>query len=1134
MTGGTGSGLEFPSSVPDSLEGLRDFQRDTATYVHDRLFADGPLATSRFLVADEVGLGKTLVARGVIGQAIEHLKAKGDKRIDIVYVASNSVIASQNVRKLAPKGVDIQPHTGRLSLLPYTIGELDAGEVNLIALTPQTSLDLRSQGGTFPERAAAFAALRALWGGQRLKGEGIALIFAGGIERQSGMSPGQRLRARAHQFARLSNSAVGLFREAIRAVDAKRVGEGLLDLDSELHALAPHFLKSKKHQSEYKPRRARLIREIREAMSWTGVQLLQPDLVILDEFQRFKNLLSEVDEGWTSQIARALFNYEHKGFRRKTRVLLLSATPYVMHTTTAEAAAGSDVHYKDFVDTYRFLAAGLPDADPEAQEVALRERLARVRDSILDADRTGADPVREATKAVSDQLTKVMVRTDRLAATIDHDGMLKTFSDSVGVPTPESLGQYIDAARVATLVKSRSGTGSVDVMDYWKSAPYTISFLGGHQYVISRAIKAQIQEAARGGELAAMLKTSRAVLPWKGVQRYREIDPANGRMRQLWADMFDSHAHTLLWMPPSCPYYEFGGRFDAPSARRLTKRLVFSAWAVVPTVVSTLTSFEAERLLHNQARAAGAPVSDYDKKARHSPHLRLEAGTQSMPALIFQIPSQTLAEVGDALRIRAALGEEGVTWERLVEHVRVDIAARLSGLIPAQRVSAASPIAGVAGWYTLAPMLLDALESGGNDYVRSELSDSADWPAALAGAWLAANDSEAAAPARYLKKVGEWFDNLTFEDGDIGPDRSEYGPSDLGVPPVPDDLEDVLARAALAGPPSALFRALSRHFPELPIEVRVRESARAARGFVSLFNSWEATRVIDATGADGEFWRKALDYCAEGNLQAVVDEYVTALIEWRGYDRESDRGDALRQTATDLADAMSLRTSVYDVMRPVTGGIATQSMRGRFAVRYGKTTAEDTSEQRAEAVSLSFNSPFWPFVLTTTSVGQEGLDFHLYCHAVSHWNLPSNPVDLEQREGRVHRYKGHAVRKNVARVVGVPTGNGEPWREIFDRADDMTVGERPNQLVPYWVFAPADVDPDDLAKIERHLPITPFSREASRIAPLLASVAYYRLAFGQPRQEELVKHVLNKIQDPALQAELATIRVDLRPPRLAD
>ncbi len=35
-------------------------------------------------------------------------------------------------------------------------------------------------------------------------------------------------------------------------------------------------------------------------------------------------------------------------------------------------------------------------------------------------------------------------------------------------------------------------------------------------------------------------------------------------------------------------------------------------------------------------------------------------------------------------------------------------------------------------------------------------------------------------------------------------------------------------------------------------------------------------------------------------------------------------------------------------------------------------------------------------------------------HSIVHWNLPSNPVDLEQREGRIHRYKGHALRKNIA------------------------------------------------------------------------------------------------------------------------
>ena len=47
-----------------ALAGLKDFQRTTVDYVFKRLYGD--VSTSRFLIADEVGLGKTLVARGII------------------------------------------------------------------------------------------------------------------------------------------------------------------------------------------------------------------------------------------------------------------------------------------------------------------------------------------------------------------------------------------------------------------------------------------------------------------------------------------------------------------------------------------------------------------------------------------------------------------------------------------------------------------------------------------------------------------------------------------------------------------------------------------------------------------------------------------------------------------------------------------------------------------------------------------------------------------------------------------------------------------------------------------------------------------------------------------------------------
>ena len=51
-----------------ALTGLKDFQKKTVEYVFKRLYGDDP--TSRFLIADEVGLGKTLVARGIIAKTL--------------------------------------------------------------------------------------------------------------------------------------------------------------------------------------------------------------------------------------------------------------------------------------------------------------------------------------------------------------------------------------------------------------------------------------------------------------------------------------------------------------------------------------------------------------------------------------------------------------------------------------------------------------------------------------------------------------------------------------------------------------------------------------------------------------------------------------------------------------------------------------------------------------------------------------------------------------------------------------------------------------------------------------------------------------------------------------------------------
>jgi hypothetical protein len=141
--------------------------------------------------------------------------------------------------------------------------------------------------------------------------------------------------------------------------------------------------------------------------------------------------------------------------------------------------------------------------------------------------------------------------------------------------------------------------------------------------------------------------------------------------------------------------------------------------------------------------------------------------------------------------------------------------------------------------------------------------------------------------------------------------------------------------------------------------------------------------------------------------------------------------------------------------------------------------------------------------------------------------LPSNPVDLEQREGRIHRFKGHAVRKNVATKYGsaaLCSDHADIWRHAFELAS----AERPPNdrgLVPYWLFPLADG-----AWIERHVPLYSLSREEARYRDLQKQLGAYRLVFGQPRQDELLAYLLDRVDTQKLKEMTELLRIDLAPP----
>jgi hypothetical protein len=306
-------------------------------------------------------------------------------------------------------------------------------------------------------------------------------------------------------------------------------------------------------------------------------------------------------------------------------------------------------------------------------------------------------------------------------------------------------------------------------------------------------------------------------------------------------------------------------------------------------------------------------------------------------------------------------------------------------------------------------------------------------------------------------------------------------------------------------------------------------------GFRTLYNQ---TQTITAVRSEGDperhYWRRLLDYGVSGNLQTTLDEYGHVLRESLGLiDASADTIAA--DVSEEIQDAISLQTTslTFDEIRPTPDSIDmhTRRIRCRFALRFGDARGEqEKSENRKAAVRKAFNSPFQPFVLATTSVGQEGLDFHQYCHRVVHWNLPANPVDLEQREGRVHRYKGHVIRRNVAREYPLPrirnrlAAMGDPWVEAFAAARRDRPADA-DDLVPYWIF-----ETPGGHRVYRHVPLLPLSRDGHQLRLLKATLVNYRLVLGQPRQEDLLAYLTDRLKDTDTACNAADLKIDLAPP----
>ena len=120
-----------------------------------------------------------------------------------------------------------------------------------------------------------------------------------------------------------------------------------------------------------------------------------------------------------------------------------------------------------------------------------------------------------------------------------------------------------------------------------------------------------------------------------------------------------------------------------------------------------------------------------------------------------------------------------------------------------------------------------------------------------------------------------------------------------------------------------------------------------------------------------------------------------------------------------------------------------------------------------------------------------------------HWNLPSNPIDLEQREGRINRYKCLAIRQDIAERFADRRFDQDVWQELFSMAAEEIRSVDQSDLVPYWCLGK-----EQKVKIERIIPMYPVSKDEVNYQRLIKVLSLYRLTMGQARQEELVDYIL--------------------------
>lgn len=956
---------------------IKDFQRTTAERIL-HIFKD--MGHRRVLLADEVGLGKTFVAKEVINLVRQwHRDELKDDFFKVVYICSNANIADQNIEKLGVAN-RMNISESRLSMQhlyislanKQNIEKQKDGEMpeSIIPLTPSTSFRFFSAQGTANERALMFAILRHLPVFRPYDGVLGDFLCCNVKYWQWYLE---------HYQAKIVECGDGYLSQMLDKLQEKLSAE-----------LTDKVIDYALHRCEYKER-AEVINTLRRIFAEISIDMLDPDLVIMDEFQRFSSLLQQGDDE-QSLLARRFFDDS----RSNTNVLLLSATPYKPYSTLEELNMdGRDEHYQDFMNVMDFLFVSKEKTDI-FHGIWQQYSAALKRTDVVDIT-----PLVAAKNEAEGALYSVMCRTERF-----NNGIIDDSGVTDVEVLPEDILSYAQCQNLLDCLSEEQPDMRLGYlpMEYVKSSPYLLSFMDKYE------LKKRIVKAMQQSDIVQDCKIDTLLLSKYLLNNYRPLSPAHGKLKYLhdlvFGNLHKKKTHLLLWMPASNPYYKAGELFESEEAKRFSKIILFSSWEMVPRMVSVMMSYYAELYTFGELKKQIPELRYFTNEEKRYGRYRIRKDS------VLEYPCVALSALYSP--------REYYGWK--LSDIKKDIKAKVLQLLLENPFTQLLP-----------------QRNRGN--------------------------------AKHILTMMQLLDGEEVE-----------GTKELYLPA---NAVDVMVDIAIASPAVCAYR--QSHDKE--------DARKVGKALVSVFNKPESAAVIDLIynkKSDEDYYESVLDYCAMGNLQSVLDEYA--------YTHQTTfLGKTIEEA---ILGTSSLGIDTTDTILDDGNKLM---MRCHFAIPFIDKTVTDKAVIRTTNILKAFNSPFRPFILSTTSIGQEGLDFHLYARKIVHWNLPSNPVDLEQREGRINRFQCLALRRNVASLFS--SADFQSWEELFDIARSSLKGDN-SDIVPYWCLPVNQLSPEQrcqLQFIERIVPLYPLSRDRYRYEKLIKVLSLYRMTLGQPRQEELLQ-----------------------------